>query len=141
MVENRRKMEQGKMIKRKEGNNGLYIPTNQNAPEASKKLCRQKRKTDQDQGLLLNPSNGDLFFEAIPSGGIPHASFCPPEGATIAPSADPNDKPGLSEKPKPCTADEGFEKGLIIKDFVVADEEYALSAWVCVWRTHRQIHC
>ena len=87
-------------------------------------LCLQiKKEKGQNHGLLLNPSNGDFFFEAIPSGGRPHASFCPPEGATIAPSADPNDKPGLSEEPRPCTEDEGFKNGLIMEDFVVADEE------------------
>jgi len=83
----------------------------------------RKKKQDQDQGLLLNPSTGYFFFEAIPSGGIPHTSFCPPEGATIALSADPNDNPGLSEKPKPCTEDEGFKKGWIMEDLLVADDE------------------
>ena len=102
----------------------MYIPTNRNASETPKKILRlQKRRKNQDQGLLLIPSNVDFFFEATPSGGIPHASFCPPVGATIAPSADPNDKPGLSGKPKPCKEEEGFENGLTMDDFVVADEE------------------
>jgi hypothetical protein len=103
----------------------VYVYSNQSKCSERPRNIYKKEK-NQDQGLLLNPSTADLFFEAIPSGGIPHASFCPPEGATIAPSADPNDKPGLSGKPKPCKGeDEGFAKGLIIDDFDVADEEKA----------------
>jgi len=88
------------------------------------KKKRKKRKgDDQDQGLPLNPSNVDFFFEAKPSGGMSHALFCSPEEL-----ADPNDRPGFSGKLRPCEEEDGLEKLLIMigmefTDLVADDEE------------------
>jgi hypothetical protein len=68
-----------------------------------------KNEGDQDQGLPLNPSNADFFFEGVPSGGMLQPSICPTDELAV-----PNDSPGLSGKLKSCEEEVGFENGLIM---------------------------
>ena len=60
----------------------------------------------------------------MPSGGIAHASFCPPDKPT-----DPNDRAGFSEKLRPYAEEDEFEKvlamdeGMEFIDLIADDEE------------------